>query len=97
MNSDEIAELINRRRRQILIHSIIYYKMNDSLITDNQWADWAKELTALQEQYPNIAKNCVYADAFEGFDPSTGYNLPLDDWRAVNKAQQLLAMKRRGM
>lgn len=93
MTPDEISELINRRRRQILIHSIIYYQMNDTLVSDNQWADWAKELTELQELYPNIAKTCVYADDFAGFDPSTGYNLPLNDLRAVSKARQLLAYR----
>lgn len=91
MTPDEISELIDRRRRQILVHSIAYYQMNDTMISDTQWAEWAKELAALQEAYPTIAKTCVYADHFEAFDPSTGYNLPLNDLRAVNKARQLLA------
>ena len=33
-----IAELLNRRRRQILVHSVIYYKMNDNLISDSTWS-----------------------------------------------------------
>lgn len=92
---DHIAELITRRRRQILVHSVIYYEMNDNLISDSQWAAWATELYDLQKQYPNLAKTCPYAKAFENFDPSTGYNLPLDDPWAVNKARQLLAWKNR--
>ena len=28
MDVEKISELINRRRRQILVHSIIYYKMD---------------------------------------------------------------------
>ena len=43
-----IAELLNRRRRQILVHSIIYYKMNDNLISDSTWSAWATELEELQ-------------------------------------------------
>ena len=50
-----IAELLNRRRRQILVHSIIYYKMNDNLISDSTWSAWATELEELQAEYPEIA------------------------------------------
>lgn len=90
MNNEEIAELITRRRRQLLVHSIIYYRMNESLISDAIWTKWAIELEKLQHDYPEIAKTCPYADAFEDFDHSTGYDLPLSDPWAVNKAIQLL-------
>ena len=64
MTPEEIAELITRRRRQLLVHSIIYYHMNDNIITDNQWAKWAIELEELQRDYPEIAKNCPRAKEF---------------------------------
>lgn len=79
MTKNEAKELIKKRRDQILIHSCIYYELNESLITDNQWATWAKELVKLQTKYPDIAKNLPWAKAFENFDASTGYNLPLRD------------------
>lgn len=88
--TEKIRELINRRRRQILVHSIIYYTMDDNLISDHTWAEWAKELYNLQELYPEIADECVYPDAFSEFDPSTGYNLPLNDPWGYRKAKQLL-------
>lgn len=90
MKKDDIASLISRRRRQLLVHSIIYYQMNDNIISDYTWSQWAKELVELQEKYPDIAKLCVYSEAFEDFDGSTGFNLPLDDPWGVNKARQLL-------
>lgn len=95
MNPDEIAELITRRRRQLLVHSIIYYCMNDNIISDEQWAKWAVELEELQAKYPDIAKVCPRAKEFEGFDHSTGYNLPLDDPYAVATARRLLYLKYR--
>ena len=55
-----IAELLNRRRRQILVHSIIYYKMNDNLISDSTWSAWATELEELQAEYPEIAAKVPY-------------------------------------
>ena len=93
MSDSEIAALINQRRRQILVHSIIYYRMNDNLIEDYEWANLGKELMFLQEKYPDFAETCVYADDFKDFDCSTGQNLPLDDEWAINKAKQLLAMR----
>lgn len=90
-----IAELLNRRRRQILVHSVIYYKMNDNLISDSTWSRWATELEELQAKYPNIAAKVPYAEEFREFDHSTGMNLPLDDSWAINKARQLLALKRK--
>ena len=39
MDVEKISELINRRRRQILVHSIIYYKMDKNLIADNAWSE----------------------------------------------------------
>lgn len=90
---EEIAELINRRRRQILVHSIIYYEMNDNLISDSQWSKWAVELAKLQNDYPSIAAECWYAEHFKGFDGSTGYNLPLDDPWGVRKARYLIDLR----
>ena len=91
-----IAELLNRRRRQILVHSIIYYKMNDNLISDSTWSAWATELEELQAEYPEIAAKVPYAKEFKDFDHSTGMNLPLNDPWAVNKARQLIALKNKG-
>lgn len=87
---DVVAKLIARRRRQLIVHSVIYYKLGESIIGDYDWSMWAKELVELQEQYPNIAKTCPYAEAFEGFDGSTGMDLPLDDPWAIKKAHELL-------
>lgn len=93
LNRERITELINRRRRQILVHSVIYYKFDDNLISDNLWGEWALELENLQKEYPDIASQCPYAEAFKEFDHSTGMNLPLDDPWAVGKAKQLLAWR----
>ena len=95
LTTDQIAERIARRRRQLLIHSIIYYRFDDNLITDAQWTHWAIELENLQADYPDIAEKCPYAKEFVGFDHSTGYNLPLGDIWANRKARQLLAWRDR--
>ena len=86
----ETGGVPSKRRRQILVHSIIYYRLNDNLIPDSTWASWAVELKHLQDQYPEIAKLCCYAEAYADFDPSTGYNLPLYDGKALSVAHYLI-------
>ena len=85
-----IRELIERRRRQVLIHSIIYYRFNSNIVTDAVWTSWAVELERLQTKYPEIAEDCWYAEFFEDFDHSTGFNLPLDDPWAEQKARYIM-------
>lgn len=75
----QIAEKIQRRRYQILVHSYIYYEMNENLISDSQWSAWAMELVELQSKYPSIAKQVIYAEDFEGWDGSSGAFLTYAD------------------
>lgn len=90
MEDKDIRELITRRRRQVLVHSVIYYRLGENIISDTQWSEWALELEELQKQYPEIADELPYAKDFKNFDHSTGCDLPLGDVWAVNKAEQLL-------
>ena len=90
LTDDDIAELITRRRRQVLVHSVMYYELDENIISDTAWDEWAAELAKLQYEHPEIAKNCPMADYFDDFDGSSGAFLPLDDTWAINKARQLL-------
>lgn len=89
----DIAELITRRRRQVLVHSVIYYRFNDNIISDATWSEWAQELENLQREYPEIAASCPLADAFKDFDHSSGCDLPLHDQWAINTAAWLLSLR----
>lgn len=90
MTKTQIAELIQRRRLQLLVHSCIYYAYNENLVTDETWTKWALELEELQVQYPEIANKVRWAEDFKGFDHSTGYNLPFEKNGIRSKAIQLL-------
>ena len=61
---DPIEEKIEQRRRQILVHSYIYYALDDNIISDSQWSKWAVELAELQEKYPEIAEQTAFAEDF---------------------------------
>lgn len=87
-------ELINQRRRQVLVHSVIYYRFGASIISDQQWDAWARELARLQSEHPDLAARGWRPEVFKDFDPCSGYYLPLSDPWAVEKAAWLLDRKR---
>ena len=89
----KIAEKIQQRRYQMLIHSCIYYKLNDNYISDTQWNEWAHELEQLQSQYPTISEKVTLYEYFKDWDGSSGAFLPLDLPWVVKKAQDLLAYR----
>lgn len=80
-------ELIRRRRAQMLVHSYIYYVMNDNLISDHRWQTWADELVQLQEKHTGPIG--FYDEAFKEWNASTGFHLPKDGW-VISKSLQLL-------
>lgn len=86
----DIKEWIEQRRRQILVHSCLYYSMDASYIPDETFDRWSRELVELQEKYPDIAKKCVYHKYFKDFDGSSGFDLPYDLPEVRRKAIQLL-------
>lgn len=85
-----IADLILRRRLQMLVHSYLYYEMNTNLISDKQFDTWGRELVKLQQDYPRIAKIVDYADDFSDWDASTGAFLPLHNEEVIRIATRLL-------
>lgn len=87
-----IEDQINRARRNILVHSILYYKYDENLISDTDYDNWGKRLIFLQERYPVEAQNTPFmVDEFKHFtDTTSGYDLPLDDEWGVRTANWLL-------
>lgn len=90
----DIKDFITKRRKQLLVHSLLYYALDVTLVTDDQWTSWAKELATIQKQNPEIAGQCVYAAAFEGFEGASGFNLPYVDEEIVMIARDLLVQQR---
>lgn len=69
-------EEIIRYRRLMLVHCCIYYRLDDSVISDHKWQQMAEYLQHLQETYGWRAG--FYDQHFENWDASTGYHLPAD-------------------
>lgn len=90
MVNQTIAEKIRQRRLQLLVHSFIYYDLNENIISDDKWSQWATELVYLQNEYTEISKNVIYYDTFKNFDGSTGFDLDYRNPDIMSKAYKLL-------
>lgn len=88
--TNPIASKILQRRLQILVHSYIYYELDDNIISDNMWSKWAMELVKLQKDNPIIASKLPYTKDFLEFDGSTGFNLPYKNKEIIERANRLL-------
>ncbi len=90
-----VREKILQRRRQMVVHSYIYYWLDDSIVTDHQWQAWAEELRALQELFG--WEGVGYFDSvFKDWDGSTGCDLPKGP-ETISKARQLLRLRDQGL
>lgn len=85
-----IVSRIEYLRKKLLVHSIIYYRLDENIIPDDKWAEWALELENLVREHPEEGQNSFLAKEFKDFDHSTGYNLPLETPWAVQKAIDLV-------
>lgn len=89
--SEEIKELIKRRRHQILVHSYIYFRLSDSIISNDTFDKWANELIELQTKYPKLSAEVDLYDMFKSFSSiSCSSSLPLDNEKLANRAHHLL-------
>lgn len=72
---EAISELINRKRRLLTIHSIIYYEYDDNIWPDSKYDAVGKELAELQKQHG--AKHGYKDELFESWDGQsmTGFHL----------------------
>ena len=84
-----LSEKIRQRRIQMLVHSYLYYEMDENVVDDHKWQQWADELVELQKQKMDIG---FYDDAFRDWTGASGAFLPFDEWVKV-RAEKLLQLK----
>ena len=67
---------INWLQRFIILHSYIYYHLNDNVISDKLYDSKAKELVRLKNEFPELWKKTEYYKQFgDDYNGSTGFTL----------------------
>mgnify|MGYP000436135121 FL=1 len=85
-----IKEIIRQRRAQMLIHSCIYYELDNNIVDDFTWQRWADELADLQNNNPEDCNIGFYDREFKDWTGASGAFLPLRSPWVMGKALQLL-------
>lgn len=75
-------EFIERRRRQIHVHSIIYYHMDNNILPDAVYDKWSVDLVDLHKKHPKLVLKGYEFAMFSTWDGSSGYHLDVTDWSA---------------
>lgn len=76
-NSSAVLNKMNQLEQQILVHSILYYRLGCSIWSDAKWNSKAKELQGLVESSPELFKESILYQEFKGFSWVSGYDLPI--------------------
>lgn len=71
-----IAEKLQLLQRWILVHSILYYELGASIVTDAMFDQNSRQLVELMAEYPQQLKRTKYFYCMYDFDGSTGFDLP---------------------
>jgi NAD-dependent DNA ligase len=69
-------EYIDYLQRYIILHSYIYYELDNNIISDKQYDKKAKELAKYKKEYPELWKQSMYYKQFgDEYNGATGFTL----------------------
>jgi len=69
----DIKTQIEYIQRRIIIYCIIYYELNDNIVEDKTYDEFANYLVELKNKYPDVYKTTEYYYCLRDFDKSTGF------------------------
>lgn len=86
-------------QRWILVHSYLYYILDDTVVDDHIFDNNAMQLTELQMAFPDALTNSRYYYAMEDFDGSSGFGfvqkLEPDDYECIIRDANMLLKNRK--
>jgi len=80
---------IERLQRQLILHSVIYYRLNESIWSDTQYDTASQKLVSIKGTQE--FKDSKFYDLFKDFDGSTGYHIALDTPYWISLATRILS------
>ena len=70
-----IKQKIELLQRWILVHSYLYYELNDNVVDDKTYDNNAQQLMRYKKKYKADYNNSRYYNIFYDYDGSTGMHL----------------------
>lgn len=70
-----LQEHIDFLQRYIIVHSYIYYELNNNVISDKQYDAKSKELVWYKNEHPELWKSSMYYKQFADYTGATGFTL----------------------
>lgn len=61
--------------RWIIVHSIIYYELDKSIVPDSMFDSNSRQFVVLVDNNSSVLKNTRYGYVMKGFDGSSGFDL----------------------
>lgn len=69
-------EYIDFLQRFIIVHSYIYYELDNNIISDKRYDEKTKELVMYKNEYPDLWKSSMYYKQFgDDYNGATGFTL----------------------
>ena len=97
MNAEvsRVLDRMNQLEQQILVHSILYYRLGKSILSYYRYEQYAKALKQIIQDNPEEFKQSILYKEFKDFDWVSGYDLPLYHPHYTNVAQWLIGHHQR--
>lgn len=71
-----VQDYIDFLQRFIIVHSYIYYELDNNIISDKKYDEMSRKLSKYREEYPEEWKNSMYYAQFgDDYDGATGFTL----------------------
>lgn len=76
LNNLSTQQYINFLQRFIIVHSYIYYELDDNAISDKDYDAKSKELVQYKIDYPDLWRSSMYYKQFgDDYNGATGFTL----------------------
>lgn len=70
-----LATKISYLQRQVIVAGIIYYWMDDSIMSDREYDEISKQLVELQKENEDEFRKSMYYYCMKDFDGSTSFDV----------------------
>lgn len=70
-----IVTKIELMQRMVIVHSIIYYELDSSVVSDVKYDKLARKLAKMKDTYPEEWRRSQYFYCMRDFSSSTGFDL----------------------